>query len=147
MKTHALVIAALLATAACSGAPAAPTEPVATETSEPSEIAAEQPALEAPAADVPVAKDEAAQDMPMVGGPCAYDTKEITAMVKSVNGTEVELEEADGHVFWHDLASPDETLAPGARLRFTKRFIVEGTCTPFSYVLIGPATDEAAAAD
>lgn len=141
MKTHALIIAALLATSACSGAPAAPAEPAATETSQPSEIEAEPPAPEAPAAGAPVPADEPVRDVPMVGGPCAYGTKEITATVRSVNAAEIELEEADGHVFWHDLPSPDATLAPGARLRFTKRFIVEGTCTPFSYTLIGPSTE------
>lgn len=133
MKTLALITAALLAVSACSPAPEAPAAAPAAET-----VAAEADE-EAPAA--PEAIDPAMG--PIVGGPCAYETKEVIGEVIAVDGVEVEFEDTDGQTFWMDLPAISSGLTAGMQLRFSKDFIVEGTCTPFSYTLIGPVTDEA----
>lgn len=139
MKTLALIAAAFLAVSACSPAPEAPAEPPAAET-----VAAQEapPAPEAPPAET------LDPDMgPIVGGACAYETKEVIGTVVAVDGVEVEFEDTDGQTFWMDLPAVSSGLAAGARLRFSKDFIVDGTCTPFSHTLIGPVTDEPASTD
>ena len=78
---------------------------------------------------------------PMVGGPCRYEFKTITATVARILEEDVEFSEEDDSRFWIDKSYFDDTPEPGQRFSFEKRYIVEGTCTPYGYQLIGPATD------
>jgi hypothetical protein len=140
MKTSALIAAAILTLSACSPAPAAPSETPAEPAAAESVAAEETPPT-------PESADTAILDQdigPIVGGPCAYETKEVIGTVAAVDGAEVEFEDTDGQTFWMDLPGISSGLAAGTQLRFSKDFIVEGTCTPFSYTLIGPVTDEPA---
>jgi hypothetical protein len=138
MKTSALIAAAILTLSACSPAPPSetPAEPAAAES-----VAAEETPPTPESADTAILDPDMG---PMVGGPCAYETKEVIGTVTAVDGAEAEFEDTDGQTFWMDLPGISSGLAAGTQLRFSKDFIVEGTCTPFSYILIGPVTDEPA---
>jgi hypothetical protein len=137
MKTLLLIAAAFLTLSACSPTPAAPSKTPAEPAGAESVAAAGTPPTSETA-------DTAMPDPdmgPIVGGPCAYETKEVIGTVAAVDGGEVEFEDTDGQTFWMDLPGISSGLTAGMQLRFSKDFIVEGTCTPFSYTLIGPVTE------
>jgi hypothetical protein len=70
---------------------------------------------------------------PIVGGPCSYETSEISATVTSIEGTDITLVESGGEEF--RLGPEDFKTLPdiGDTVRFEKDSITEGTCTPFMY--------------
>ncbi len=72
---------------------------------------------------------------PMVGGPCRYDSKEVTAAVVQVFDDAARMQE-DGTsiVFEVELQRFAEPPAVGQQYTMSKRFIVEGTCTPYTYM-------------
>jgi hypothetical protein len=76
---------------------------------------------------------------PMVGGPCRYEFTSITATVMRVLDDEIEFAEEDHSRFWIAASDFNEPPEPGQRYNFEKRYIVEGTCTPYGYQLAGPA--------
>lgn len=78
---------------------------------------------------------------PMVGGPCRYEFTTITATVERILDGDVEFSDEDDSRFWIATSSFYATPEVGQRYSFEKRYIVEGTCTPYGYQLIGPATD------
>lgn len=77
-------------------------------------------------------------DPPMVGGPCSYETKVIGAAVTAVDGAEIGLVDEDGVTFYQRAEAFRETVEVGQYYLFEKRYIVQGTCTPYSFLLIGP---------
>jgi len=80
-------------------------------------------------------------DPPMVGGPCRYEFTTITATVTRIFDDGIELSEPDGQTFEirpQDFPEPPES---GQRYKVAKRYVVEGSCTPYGYMLAGPAED------
>lgn len=77
-------------------------------------------------------------ESPMVGGPCSYETKMIGATVTVVRDTEVDLVDEEGVTFYQRAEAFRETVEVGQYYLFEKRYIVEGTCTPYNFRLIGP---------
>lgn len=76
---------------------------------------------------------------PMVGGPCSYEFREVDAAVLRVLDEDIELQDEDGVTFYLPADVFDAPVETGEHYRFEKRFIVEGTCTPYGFQLIGPA--------
>lgn len=77
----------------------------------------------------------------MVGGPCRYENMEVTATVTRIFDDGIEMAEPDGSTFEirpQDFMEPPE---PGQRYRLAKRYIVEGSCTPYSYMLMSRIED------
>jgi hypothetical protein len=74
----------------------------------------------------------------MVGGPCSYDSMDVTGTVEAVYEDAALIKE-DGTdiVFEIALSRFSDPPEKGQRFRLAKRFIVEGTCTPYSYMLGG----------
>lgn len=72
---------------------------------------------------------------PMVGGPCRYDTKEVTAtVVKVFDDAALMQEDGTSIVFEVELQRFAEPPEAGQQHTMAKRFIVEGSCTPYSYM-------------
>lgn len=74
----------------------------------------------------------------MVGGPCSYETKVIGATVTGVGDPEIDLVDEDGVTFYQRAEAFREPVEVGQYYLFEKRYIVEGTCTPYNFLLIGP---------
>jgi hypothetical protein len=72
----------------------------------------------------------------MVGGPCSYDSMEATGTVEAVH-EDAALMKEDGTDIVFDVALSRFKDPPekGQRYNLAKSFIVEGTCTPYSYML------------
>lgn len=72
---------------------------------------------------------------PMVGGPCRYDAKDVTAtVVKVFDDGALMQEDGTSIVFEVELQRFAEPPEAGQQYEMAKRFIVEGTCTPYSYM-------------
>lgn len=76
---------------------------------------------------------------PMVGGPCSYEFKTVTASVLRVLDGDIELQDEDGVTFYIEADRFDAPPEVQQRYRFQKRYITQGSCTPFGFQLIGPA--------
>ena len=83
---------------------------------------------------------------PMVGGPCSYEFKDTVATVDRVLEGEAELTDADGVTFYKRLDEFDPAPQPGDRYDVVKRYIVEGSCTPYGFQISGPAAEPASEA-
>lgn len=81
---------------------------------------------------------------PRVGGPCAYETSEITAKVLEIADGYVRFEESDGRTFGQELSRFKTALQPGGYYMFSKRSITTGSCVPVMYTPVDPVTDEVA---
>lgn len=73
---------------------------------------------------------------PMVGGPCTYETAEVTATVTAVQeGAALLKEDGTEIVFDMPLTRFGNPPEIGQQYSMAKRYIVKGTCTPYSYML------------
>lgn len=78
---------------------------------------------------------------PMVGGPCRYDFKEAEATVTRVFEDNAELIDEDGDTFYKLLDEFDPPAEVGRRYKVEKRFITQGTCTPYGFGTLVPVTE------
>lgn len=69
------------------------------------------------------------------GGPCAYETSEITAKVITVQAEEVEFTDGEWP-FYIPLEQFGGVPAVGDEFRFNRQLITKGTCTPSLYTLL-----------
>jgi hypothetical protein len=123
MKFSATLLAATCLASACHATP------------EPSQAPA-------PVADAETAIEPAApMVIPMVGGPCSYETTYIVATVAQVHESTVEMIPPEGRNFNLPATVFSETPQIGEKARIVKRAIKKGTCTPVMYAYDGPFTD------
>lgn len=80
--------------------------------------------------------------MPMVGGPCTYDTSSVVATVTEVNETSVQLSEPEARPFNLPSTVFSERPVVGQEIQVLKRLIVTGTCTPLIYSYDAPVEPE-----
>ena len=75
--------------------------------------------------------------VPRVGGSCSYESKVIGATVSVVRDDDIDLVDEDGVTFYQRATSFPEPVEVGQYYLFQKNYIVEGTCTPYNFLLIG----------
>ncbi len=91
---------------------------------------------------VPVPENVSAP--PVIGGPCTYEDSTVVGTILQVEGADVALIEADGTPFFQDLSafqSVNSNPQPGDRFEISKSSIVQGTCTPVSYLVTRQLAD------
>jgi hypothetical protein len=81
---------------------------------------------------------------PVIGGPCTYEDSTVVGTILQVEGADVALIEADGTPFFQDrsaFGSVNSNPQPGDRFEIRKSSIVQGTCTPVSYLVTRQLAD------
>lgn len=73
---------------------------------------------------------------PITGGPCTYETSEITARLIEVSGDKAVFEGPFGE-FSMPLAQIGGDPEVGQMMKFSMDAIISGTCTPYMYSYIG----------
>ncbi|MBY9068354.1 hypothetical protein K1X12_15745 [Hyphomonas sp. WL0036] len=79
---------------------------------------------------------------PMVGGPCSYAFMTTIATVSRVLDEDIELVDAEGLTFYKPLDEFDPVPEVGARFEVAKRYITQGSCTPYGFEITRPAPEE-----
>lgn len=83
----------------------------------------------------------ACQPVPVDGGPCTYETSDISAEVIALNDNTAEFEGPFGafNMRYSELGGTPEI---GDTLDFSADIITEGTCTPHIYSYSGPPFED-----
>jgi hypothetical protein len=140
MKLAQIVLtsAAFAFAAACHAGPTPPPD---------SPLAPTEPATETPAETAPVVAPPAPVRPPKVGGPCAYRTDVITALVERVEGGQVFFANPDGRSYSMNLSQFAATPEAGEYYNVNQRTITMGTCVPVMRTLTEPVEPVAPSAD